>query len=177
VSENKLVLVGIAEFLNEATDGLSQTDVSGRASRNAVSRITGQTAPVQEHQILEQQQMGVVPNPRDGSLESNRRNVFYLLEEFAYTMVQHCYKELHEVLCTEGKLASALGFGGTDAKSVGTALAAALAASLGFTNPVAIGLAAIILLIVATSGVKAFCSLDKEGLSHAIKQISPPRTW
>jgi len=77
------------------------------------------------------------------------------------TIFYNLYDELRDLLCTKGRLSEALEVGGTDTRSIGAVLAASISASLGFSGPVSIGLSAFILVLVARSSVRAFCSLSK----------------
>jgi hypothetical protein len=78
-------------------------------------------------------------------------------------------KEVRNIICSDGTKTR---YRKGAAVGVATGLAAWLSQTFGITNPAAIGIAALIIHVVATAGRKAFCEMtEQEALSEITKKF------
>jgi hypothetical protein len=173
VPNSESPLLGLTALLDDAMSVLKSSDLNTQNAFYEAYKITGQMMQSQQMQQPEPK-VGKGTRVSDYDLKTRRTHYWWALRKFVGDFLMACYDEVYRVLCTDGKLAEALRLGGTDSKSIGTALAASLTASLGLTNPIAIGVSAILIVVVARAGVTAFCSLNRQEVLQLIYDIPPP---
>lgn len=97
----------------------------------------------------------------------------------ALVFTQQFFAQIHDTLCVRNKLNEAVSIGGADARTITTAIAAGLAASIGLSGPISISVATFVLLVISRAGLNAFCVATKsemlEEMSKADKALSRSR--
>lgn len=78
------------------------------------------------------------------------------------TFLRHWFVEVRAIVCSDDMLSVAAAGSGLTASSIAAGLAATLSSSLAITNPMAVGLAAVIVTIIGTAGLKTFCAMSRD---------------
>jgi hypothetical protein len=81
------------------------------------------------------------------------------------------FEKIQEFLCDEDQLKQVGRTTDVSCKAAATGLAAWIVPALGITNPMAIGLAAAILLVLASTGHQAFCTMSKKEVLTELERL------
>jgi hypothetical protein len=86
------------------------------------------------------------------------------------------FKEIRDILCTQGRIEAAEKSANFSGRAVATTLAAWITDTLGISSAVAIGLATLILLVLAQTAKDAFCQMTQEQITEGISiRLQDPR--
>ena len=95
----------------------------------------------------------------------------YLVGVLSWTQnfLKYFFKEVYEIICIEQQAKEISQASDISMKGIATSLAAWMVSALGFTGPLAIGLATAVLLILAKATKGAFCQMSHEQIQTSLK--------
>jgi hypothetical protein len=153
---------------DELSDLLDWASDTIRPDREGVNRAVDNVLfPGQHFNQQQPQQLGRLTNEE---LERHERWLARAtVSRTALAFTRHFFAEIHDTLCVKKKLSEAVSIGGTDARSIATAIAAGLAASMGLSGPISISIATFVLLVISRAGLNAFCAATEDEI---LKEMS-----